>query len=149
MIKTARQLKDLIRNLSTDRASSPLIFVRRSSQQPENAARRSILLTRLRPLMKLRPTRTWKSCGGLIRRSSPMLLACRGIRSWNPSAAYMSWRGSNRAANRDLMRKIIYIIYRLWSENDHLSRIGGNQFSIFLYCNRNKEEVSKCKLKSS
>ena len=51
--------------------------------------------------------------------------------------------------NRCLMRKIIYIIFRLWSENDHLSRIGGNQFSIFLYCNRNKEEVSKCKLKSS
>ncbi len=41
------------------------------------------------------------------------------------------------------MRKIIYIIYRLWSENDHLSRIGGNQFSIFLYCNRNKEEVKR------
>ena len=50
---------------------------------------------------------------------------------------------------RDLMRKIIYIIYRLWSENDPLSRISGNRFSIFLYCNRNKEEVSKCKLKSS
>lgn len=50
---------------------------------------------------------------------------------------------------RNLMRKIIYIIYRLWSENDHLSRIGGNQFSTFLYCNHNKEEVSKCKLKSS
>lgn len=45
--------------------------------------------------------------------------------------------------------KQAYIIYRLWSENDHLSRIGGNQFSTFLYCNRNKEEVSKCKLKSS
>ena len=54
-----------------------------------------------------------------------------------------------RATNANLMRKIIYIIYRLWSENDPLSRISGNRFSIFLYCNRNKEEVSKCKLKSS
>ncbi|OUP00029.1 hypothetical protein B5F37_12830 [Drancourtella sp. An210] len=45
---------------------------------------------------------------------------------------------TNRNINWNLMRKIIYIIYRLWSENDHLSRIGGNQFSIFLYCNHNK-----------
>ena len=50
-------------------------------------------------LMKLRPTQIWKSCGGLIRRSSPMLLTCRGIRSWNLCAVYMSWCGSNRAAN--------------------------------------------------
>ena len=45
-----------------------------------------------------------------------------------------------RATNANLMRKIIYIIYRLWSENDHLSRISGNRFSIFLYCNRNRDE---------
>lgn len=30
-----------------------------------------------------------ESCGGLIRRSSPMLPTCRGIRSWNPSAVYI------------------------------------------------------------
>ena len=52
---------------------------------------------------------------------------------------------TNRNTNRNLMRKIIYIIYRLWSENDHLSRIGGNQFSIFLYCNRNRDEQNRRK----
>ena len=35
--------------------------------------------------MKSRPTRTWKSCGGLIRKSSPMPPICRGIRPWNPA----------------------------------------------------------------
>ncbi len=34
--------------------------VRRSLQRLRNAVQRSILPTRLRPLMKLRPTRTWK-----------------------------------------------------------------------------------------
>jgi predicted nucleotidyltransferase component of viral defense system len=74
----------------------PAISMRRSLQRPGNAVQRSILPTRLRPLMKLRPTQTWKSCGGLIRRSFPMPPTCRGIRSWNPSAAYMNWHGSNR-----------------------------------------------------
>lgn len=37
-------------------------------------------------------------------KSSPMLPTCRGIRSWNPSAAYMNWHGSNRTANRKLWR---------------------------------------------
>lgn len=44
-------------------------------------------------------TRTWKSCGGLIRRSSPTLPICRGIRSWNPSAAFIGWRSSKHSAN--------------------------------------------------
>ena len=65
------------------------ISVRRSLQRPGNAVQRSILPTRLRPLMKSRPTRTWKSCGGHIRRSSPTPPTCRGIRSWNPSAVYI------------------------------------------------------------
>ena len=69
-----------------------------------------------------------------------------GIRSLRRGLKDLDFKGQT---NRDFWRKIIYIIYRLWSENDHLSRIGGNQFSTFLYCNRNKEEVSKCKLKSS
>ena len=65
------------------------ISVRRSLQRPGNAVQRSILPTRLRPLMKSRPTQIWKSCGGLIRRSSPMLPTCSGIRSWNPPAVYI------------------------------------------------------------
>ena len=89
---------------SMTRASSQPISGRRSLQRPRNAVRRSILPTRLRPLMKSRSTRTWKSCGGLIRRSSPMPPTCHGIRLWNLSAVYMSWRGSNRAANRKLWR---------------------------------------------
>ena len=68
---------------------SQLISGRRSLQRPRNAVQRSILPTRLRPLMKSRPTQIWKSCGRLIRRSSPMLPTCRGIRSWNPSAVYI------------------------------------------------------------
>ena len=85
-----RDFYDLhILSRSTDRVSFLLISGRRSLQRPRNAVQRSILPTRLRPLMKSRPTQIWKSCGGLIRRSSPMLPTCRGIRSWNPSAVYI------------------------------------------------------------
>ena len=76
--------------------------VRRSLQRLRNAVQRSILPTRLRPLMKSRPTQTWKSCGGLIRRSSPTPPTCRGIRSWNPSAAFIGWHRGKRPTNRNL-----------------------------------------------
>ena len=88
---------------SMTRASSLLISGRRSLQRPRNAVQRSILPTHLRPLMRLRPTRTRKNCGGHIRRSSPMPPTCRGIRSWNPSAAFIGWRRGKRPTNRKLL----------------------------------------------
>ena len=75
------------------------LSVRHSSQQPESAAQRNTLPTHLRPLTKSKPARTWKSCGGLIRRSSPIPPICRGIQSWIPFAAFIGWCNSKRSAN--------------------------------------------------
>ena len=86
-----------------------------SLQRPGNAVLRSTLPTRLRPLMKSRPTQTWKSCGGLIRKSSPTPPTCHGIRLWNLSAVYMSWCGSNREQQIDICHNkgvIINAVYQ-------------------------------------